>query len=273
MSPTTRAVLRRTLVRLCSLTARRERGLRILTYHRVNDRHPHDRLTVTPRAFAAQMEALRASGRAVVSLARTLPTLEGREPVPAGAVALTFDDGYADNVTDALPILERFGFPAAFFVVTGLMGTSRTLDRYQRCCDADRMMTWDEVRALRDRGHTIGGHGRTHRELAGLPETEVRDEAEQCADDIRREIGERPTLFCYPRGSENAQARRIVGEAGFVAACTVYPGANPPGTELLALRRTEVSGDDTLTDFRLKLEGGFDAWHRLAQARHRGARW
>lgn len=271
MSPAARAVLRRALARLCALAARREEGLRILTYHRVNDRHPHDRLTVAPRAFAAQMQALRESGRPVLSLARALPALQGGEPLPARAVALTFDDGYADNATDALPILERFGFPAAFFVVTGLMGSSRTLDRYQTCCDADRMMRWDEVRALRDRGHSIGGHGRTHRELARLTETEVRDEAEQCAEDIHRETGERPTLFCYPRGSENAVARRIVGEAGFALACTVYPGANPPGTELLALRRTEVSGDDALADFRLKLEGGFDAWHRLAQARHRAA--
>lgn len=268
-----RAILRRTLARLASLAARREPGLRILTYHRVNNRHPHDRLTVAPRAFAAQMEALRESGRAVLSLARTLPGPRGGEPLPAGAVALTFDDGYADNATDALPILERYGFPAAFFVVTGLMGTSRTLDRYQACCDADRMMSWDEVRALRDRGHTIGGHGRNHRELAGLRETEARDEVEQCAEDIRRETGERPRLFCYPRGSEDAQARRIVGAAGFVAACSVHPGANPPGTDLLALRRTEVSGDDSLADFRLKLEGGFDAWHRLAQARQRGVRW
>ena len=272
MRPAARAILRRTLARLCSLAARRERGLRILTYHRVNDRHPHDRLTVAPRAFAAQMEALRESGRVVLSLAQALPALQGGEPVPAGAVALTFDDGYADNVTDALPILQHLGFQAAFFVVTGLMGTSRTLDRYQACCDADRMMSWDQVRALRDRGHTIGGHGRTHRELVGLRETEVRDEVEQCAENVQRETGERPRLFCYPRGSENALARRIVGEAGFVAACTVRPGANPPGTELFALRRTEVSGDDTLTDFRLKLEGGFDAWHRLAQARHRGVR-
>ncbi len=273
MRPAARAILRRALARLCSLTARSEPGLRILTYHRVNDGHPHDRLTVAPRAFAAQMEALRASGRPVLSLARMLGVPPGGEPVPAGAVALTFDDGYADNVTDALPVLERFGFPAAFFVVTGLMGTSRTLDRYHGCCGADRMMSWDEVRALRDRGHAIGGHGRNHRELAGLPETEVRDEVEQCAQDIQRETGERPRLFCYPRGSEDAQTRRIVGEAGFVAACTVRPGANPPRTELLALRRTEVSGDDALTDFRIKLEGGFDAWHRLAQARPRGVRW
>lgn len=248
----------------------------ILMFHRIRDHdaglmfEPNHRNMVAPALFCALLDTLAATGVAVVSLEEALDRLRAKRG--GRFVSLTFDDGYADNVTDALPILQHLGFQAAFFVVTGLMGTSRTLDRYQACCDADRMMSWDQVRALRDRGHTIGGHGRTHRELVGLRETEVRDEVEQCAENVQRETGERPRLFCYPRGSENALARRIVGEAGFVAACTVRPGANPPGTELFALRRTEVSGDDTLTDFRLKLEGGFDAWHRLAQARHRGVR-
>jgi len=265
MSTALRAALRRTVARAFGLLAPDAPGLRVLTYHRVNDRHPHDRLTVHPDAFAAQMEALAASGRPVVSLRETLPALRGAAPLPSRSVALTFDDGYADNLAHALPILSRFGFPATFFVVTGLMGTERTLDRYRGCCDADGMLDWDGVRALRHGGHAIGGHGRTHRELAALPAEEAEAEADGCAHDIEAATGERPPLFCYPRGSENADVRGIVGRAGFAAACTVRPGANPAGVELLALRRTEVSGDDTVTDFRLKLDGGFDAWHRTAQ--------
>jgi len=260
-----RAKLRRTVARAFGLLAPNEPGLRVLTYHRVNDRHPHDRLTVHPDTFAAQMEVLAVSDRPVVSLLQTLPALRRTAPLPPRAVALTFDDGYADNLTHALPTLARFGFPATFFVVTGLMGTKDTLDRYRGCCGADGMLDWDQVRALRNHGHAIGGHGRTHRELAALPAEEAEAEADGCARDIEAATGERPGLFCYPRGSENALVRGIVGQAGFVAACTVRPGANPAGVELLALRRTEVSGDDTITDFRLKLEGRFDAWHRAAQ--------
>lgn len=265
------AVLRRTLARAAALGREPEPGLRVLTYHRVNDVHPRDRLSVTTRAFGRQMEALARSGRSVVSLARALDALRGTTVLPPGAVALTFDDGFGDNRTEALPVLDRYGWPATFFVVTGLMGSPATLERYRRCCGGDRMLDWGEVRELHARGHAIGGHGRTHRELATLSLDDVRAEAEDCARDIEEHVGERPRHFCYPRGSENAAVRRIVGKAGFETACTVRPGPNPAGTEPLALRRTEVSGDDTLEDFRLKLAGGFDAWHALVQ-RVRGTR-
>ena len=257
--------LRRGLARVVALGRKPGPGLRVLTYHRVNDLHPHDRLSVSTRAFAAQMEALAESGRPVVSLADALAALRGDAALPAGAVALTFDDGYADNHAEALPVLERLAFPAVFFVVTGAIGTSSTIERYARCCGRDGMLDWREVRDLRARGHAIGGHGRTHRELAALDPDEVRREADGCAHDIEDQVGERPRLFCYPRGTVNATVRRIVGDCGFVAACTVRPGPNAPGADPLALRRTEVSGDDTVEDFRSKLEGGFDAWHALVQ--------
>ena len=243
----------------------------MLTYHRVNDSHPADRLSVSTRAFAVQMQALADSGRPVVRLADALPALRGEAELPAGAVALTFDDGYADNHAFALPVLERLGFPAVFFIVTGAVGTTSTIDRYARCCRHDRMLDWREVGDLRARGHAIGAHGRTHRELASLDPEEARGEAEGCALDIEERLGERPRLFCYPRGSTSAMVRRIVAGCGFLAACTVRPGPNAPGADLLDLRRTEVSGDDTLEDFLSKLDGGFDAWHALVQRVRRTA--
>ena len=264
-----RSHLRRSAARAAALVSTRPTaGLRILPYHRVNDHHPADRLTVPVAAFRGQMERLVAEGRPVVPLRSMLPGLRGEAPVPEGAVALTFDDGYADNFTDALPILDRLRLPATFFVATGLMGTADTLDRYRGCCGQDGMLDWPQVRALRDRGHEIGGHGRRHLELAGLPRAEAHAELEGCAADIERETGLRPILFCYPRGSESPAVRDLTAASGYEAACTVYPGANPAPAPLFALRRTEVSGTDRPADFRLKLAGGFDAWHRLVQGRH-----
>jgi peptidoglycan/xylan/chitin deacetylase (PgdA/CDA1 family) len=245
-------------------------GLRILTYHRVNDDHPADRLTVRSRAFQEQMEVLLAAGHPVLSLAAELPALRGAAPLPKGAVTITFDDGYEDNFSVALPILERFGLKATFFVASGYLGTSATLERYRGCCQRDGMLDWEQVSSLRARGHDVGGHGRMHRELATLPRDETVAEVEGCAADIASHAGERPRLFCYPRGSHSALVREIVASHGFEAACTVDPGANPPGSPLFALRRTEISGADDIEDFRLKLGGGFDGWHRLVQRARAG---
>jgi peptidoglycan/xylan/chitin deacetylase (PgdA/CDA1 family) len=265
MSLRLRPGLRRAFARLPSLMAAPREGLRILTYHRVNGSHPHDRLSVHPDAFALQMELLARCERPVLPLALGVAGLRGEAPLPHGALALTFDDGFADNFTVAAPILARFGFPATFFVVSGNVGSGESLDRYRACCADDRMLNWDQVRSLRERGHDVGGHGRSHRELGGLPAVEAREEIVGCALDLERATGVRPRAFCYPRGSVSAVARQLVGEAGFEAGCTVRPGPNCVGDDPLMLARTEVSGDDDIEDFRVKLAGGFDAWHRLVQ--------
>jgi peptidoglycan/xylan/chitin deacetylase (PgdA/CDA1 family) len=237
-----------------------------LTYHRVNASHPSDRLSVHPDEFVEQLDEVARSGRRVVTLEEGMSTLQTDGRGRAECVVITFDDGFEDNHSVALPILERFGFRATFFLATALIGSSSTLDRYRGCCDGDAMMDWSQARELRARGHTVGGHGRRHVELAPLPPDALREEVEGSARDIEREAGERPRVFCYPRGSENARVRRAVADAGYAAACTVRPGANEPGRDLLALRRTEIAGGDRAADVRLKLAGGFDAWHRLVQA-------
>ena len=264
-----RRPLRRGVAALARFARPRTRGplVRVLTYHRVNDTHPHDRLTVHPRAFAAQMEALRET-RSVITLEEAVSALRGERPIPARATVITFDDGYRDNFTFAVPILEQFGFSATFFIATGYIGTATTLDRYRACCSGDAMLDWEQVGEMRARGHAIGGHGRDHLELARLSPDAARAEIEACQADIAQRLGARASLFCYPRGSETKDVRLLVAAAGFGAACTVEPGGNAAGSDLFGLRRTEVSGDDESADFRLKLDGAFDGWHRLVQLAH-----
>jgi peptidoglycan/xylan/chitin deacetylase (PgdA/CDA1 family) len=100
------------------------RRLSILMYHRVlPEPDPINTWDVTADEFDAQMSALAAHfaplplGEAVARLARN--------DLPAGAVCVTFDDGYADNLTVALPILQRRGVPATFFIATAYLNGGR----------------------------------------------------------------------------------------------------------------------------------------------------
>jgi len=99
-------------------------GAIILCYHRIADLpNSPRRLWVSPQRFAEQLEVLTQKFMPISLSELVNGLLEGQ--VPDRAVVVTFDDGYADNLWNARPILERFGVPATVFVTTGLVGTRR----------------------------------------------------------------------------------------------------------------------------------------------------
>lgn len=106
----------------------------VLVYHRVSraDADPQ-LLSVTPERFAEHLDFLFRRFRPVRLRDLVAATRDGRPP--AGAVAITFDDGYADNLTTAKPLLERAGVPATVFVASGYVGSGRPF-------------WWDELEAL-----------------------------------------------------------------------------------------------------------------------------
>jgi peptidoglycan/xylan/chitin deacetylase (PgdA/CDA1 family) len=115
------------------LPGRRPRAL-VLVYHRVGERGLDPwHLTIDPEIFAGQMEAL-ARDWSPLSLAELIEGLDRRR-LPERAVAVTFDDGYADNLELAAPILLEHGIPATLFVAAELI-------------DAGGPLWWDELAAL-----------------------------------------------------------------------------------------------------------------------------
>lgn len=121
-------------VRAAAGRVRRRRGGIVLLYHRVAELASDPQLlAVTPARFAEQMAVLRRAGRRVALSEMAARVASGRSV--DGDVAVTFDDGYADNLHQALPILERHGVPATFFVVSGAI-------------DDGAEFWWDEVERL-----------------------------------------------------------------------------------------------------------------------------
>src|SRR5689334_20380832 len=99
----------------------------ILAYHAV---HPLrlDSINVTPDNFCAQLKWLAQRGYRGVSLCEYLRQTDEQPSKVGRLVALTFDDGYLDNLTYALPLLEKFGFSATIFVVAEYIGTDQMID-------------------------------------------------------------------------------------------------------------------------------------------------
>ena len=214
-------------------TLSRTRALRlapritVLLYHRVSDA-ARDNLTTGVEQFDRQMALLRAHCRVL-----TIEEVVATERVHASdrpLVCVTFDDGYLDNYTNAAPILQRHGLPAAFFVSTGIIATGGRFDHDIRRGNAPiPVMQWDHLREMQDAGFTIGSHSVSHIDCAGAPEERVRDEMAQSRDDLMRELGLAKPIFAYPYGGRQhmTPARlELVKQAGYVACLSAYGGSN-----------------------------------------------
>ena len=241
----------------------RDAGVRILMYHRVTD-WPKDRLCVRPSEFEKQMDFLLSRGYRILAL----PEL-GRYNPPrrrsSPAVILTFDDGYRDFYDTVYPILRERRLPATVFVVPDFVEGKIDLRRYRDHPGENRSVSWDMLEEMKAHGIAVGAHSSTHRELTGLSAADARREIAGSGDMIERRLGDRPEWFSYPRGKHTAALDDMVRAAGYRGAVTVRPGPNRPPYDYYMLRRTEISRDDDLRDFRMKARGDYDLWHGLWQ--------
>lgn len=225
---------------------------RILTYHSVGSRD-HE-MNVSIRDFRAQMAWLAAHAE-VCTLEQAA---EGR-----GGIAITFDDGYLDNLVNAAPILADYGFPATVFVVAGRTGMRLEHDSKEQ--EHSQLMDWDEVRTLEAMGWTVGGHTVTHQRLALLSAREQRSEIDGCKHLLEDALGHGIETFAYPFGSAldfNLTSRVIAREAGYNLAVSNRYGAVQPGADRYDLRRIWIDRTDTLKSFTEKVDGSMDglAW-------------
>ncbi|MGC9237196.1 MAG: polysaccharide deacetylase family protein [Thiomonas sp.] len=240
-------------------------GLRILMYHRVAQLAAYDQLTVSPARFAQQMEEL--ARHQVVSLEDGLRALQSG-PLRKPLFAVTFDDGYLDNLTEALPVLQRYQIPATIFVTTQFCDQAISHPRYGSQSAQRLHLDWDEVAALaRAPGITIGSHTLTHPYLPTISDTLAQQEIATSRTVIASHLNRAVDYFCYPSGDLSARELRLVRQAGYCAAVSVAPGVNDQHADRYQLRRTEITDRDDVAQFRLKLAGAFDPMHQLLHAR------
>ena len=238
------------------------RTLRVLMYHKVNDL-VGNRMSMPVTIFDEQMAQLRELSYTVVDLDAVLSHYIGGEPLPEGAVLITFDDGYRDNLENAAPILEKYGYPAVQFVPLGYVGDPLPLPHEEHLAARgvlNRTVDWDELAELERHGVRIESHGISHRPLADLEIDEAAREIVVSKLRLEEKLGRPVRAFSYVKGSEahyKPVHLSLVRQAGYDVAFTSVSGANSPSSDPLELHRYNVEPYSPRT-FELVLAGACD---------------
>jgi peptidoglycan/xylan/chitin deacetylase (PgdA/CDA1 family) len=213
----------------------------VLLYHRVTD-SVRDNLSVGIEQFERQMALLRRHCRVLpleeVLACRAIP--RSRQPL----VCVTFDDGYLDNFSNAVPVLVRHGIPAAFFISTGIVGSAQCFPHDTRRGNPPiANMQWEHLRSMRDQGFTIGSHTVNHVDLAGESEAAAWLELTRSRDDLQRELGLRDVILGYPYGGRQhmtPQRLDLVKQAGYAGCLSAYGGSNVGAVDPFDVRRRGI---------------------------------
>lgn len=248
------------------LSARHDR-LPILMYHSVSNReeraHPYYRTVTSPEVFGQQMQYLHENGYLTLGLSDAVKWLEAHSTDGGRPVAITFDDGFQDFYTNAIPILRRYGFSATMFLPTDYIGDSNQRFKGVEC------MTWGQVRELRKAGVHFGSHTVTHPQLKSLKDEDVQRELRYSKETIEQKLGYAVTSFSYPYAFPEAdraftsRLRRHLQESGYENGVSTIIGTAGGAEDRLFMRRLPINSDDHPRLLQAKLDGSYDWLHRV----------
>lgn len=213
----------------------------ILMYHYVDAFPPPagqyaSGLTVRTPDFEKEMGYLSGNGYHAVSLSDVYRAMAGLAQLPAKPVALTFDDGGLDDYSVAYPILKRYGFTATFFVITGHVGQSGSMD-------------WDDLREMVNEGMFVGSHTVTHPNLCRVTAARLRSELVDSRTAIDQQLGETDYALCYPTGAYNSRVIEAARSAGYLMALSTNRGKEGDPKAVYEMTRRRVPAFMSLRSF------------------------
>jgi peptidoglycan/xylan/chitin deacetylase (PgdA/CDA1 family)/O-antigen/teichoic acid export membrane protein len=232
-------------------------SLPVLVYHHVGPARPgvYRTLTISPRRFKAHMAWLARLGFQTVSQGHVLQWLRGERTLPPKPVMITFDDAYEDLCDYAFPEVQKRGFNAVTFVVTGHVGQSNLFDQRNGCGPLN-LMSIEQIRDWQAKGLEFGAHSRSHPKLAAVSPETLAEEIAGSREDLEF-ILNRPALsFAYPHGSYNREVEDQAA-ASFDLVFTTECGLNNGETLAHRIRRTVTHHRDTSLDILLRASLGW----------------
>ena len=239
---------------------------RILMYHMIANPRWWARfngLRVSPLVFERQLRWLSAQGWHSFTVSELV---EQADTLPEKSFAITFDDGYADNLLRALPLLKKYNCKATLYLVVDRFHRDWSMQRKQHHDDGElkreAKLSDEQVQEMLDSGCVeLGSHSMTHANFLAIESQAVCQELVESKNALEERFGISISSFAYPFGFYIPQQVELVKQAGYSSAVTTREGIADARTwDPFELRRIKISGKDNWLAFLLRMRGGRRGW-------------
>lgn len=231
----------------------------ILVYHQISEAPPKGApfrgLYVSPAAFGRQMTLLKLLGYQGLAMSALLPYLKGERS--GKVVGITFDDGYLNNLTHALPVLQHHGFSSTCYAVSNLLGQTNAWDRDIGIAQVP-LMDAGQLRLWVAGGQEVGSHTQNHVRLRQSDAATARAEMTDDKAALETLLGVPVRHFCYPYGEYAPEHVAMARDAGFETVTTTHRGRSAIHGNLLELPRVPVVRSTSLPVFWLKIATAYE---------------
>ena len=212
-------------------------------YHAVEDapRPPqYKHFYVLADEFAGQMRMLKRAGYMPITFGQLAAARDGTFVLPPKPVLLTFDDGYANLLSNVHPLLGKLGFCYTVFLVSERVGKTNdwvAAEGYE----PTPLLSWNEIAEMqRDNHVTFEAHTATHPKLSSLSHADARREMEASKDALEQKLQAPVSVLCYPYGAVSESVASMAGELGYTQAVTTEFGRARLADNPLRLPRISV---------------------------------
>ncbi|MEW6145843.1 MAG: polysaccharide deacetylase family protein [Thermodesulfobacteriota bacterium] len=226
----------------------------ILMYHQIS-REPHPNFleyTVTPKAFEAQMKALKFLGFVPITFSKLLDYKNGSAKPPSKPVIITFDDGLQDAIDNAVPILESTGFTAVFYIPTDYAGRKSSWMIPEVNVEF-QIIDWATVTMLDSMGFEVASHSMSHPRLSKISSNDCFGELSGSRRKLEEILGHEVRHIAYPYGDYNESVKILASEAGYYTACTTEESFVDLDNDMFALPRFNMGVDISMLNFLCKI--------------------
>ena len=222
----------------------------ILMYHRIAS-VPGDRNALPGEKFEEQMRYLEENGFHSITVEELQAHFLHGKRLPKKPVVLTFDDGYEDNFSAALPILKKYRHVGNVFPIANWIGRENKWENFGKA--PTRTMNESELALWRDEGHYVGSHTMDHPSLSRCDADRLHDELSG-SKRFFENLNEKPVeCLCYPYGDFDKKVMQEAEKCGYKLGLAIFYDVPLWTQDLLALPRIPIPARQPMWEFKLKV--------------------